>query len=186
MELGRRIERGIQLAALLRTTVTVERDTPTDSLLLESVLTAAESIITYRRRYRSQARIDTLLDLLLVDPENPRALAYQLDRLTEDLAALAPAGPGGQLSDAQRLVLEAWAALRLADSGSLAAGDADGARPALDAFLVRAIELLCRAADAVDAEHFTHVLPQRPLTGPGDPDGTGGGVLGAASREAGR
>ena len=32
---------------------------PTDSLLLESVLIAAESIITYRRRYRSHAQLET-------------------------------------------------------------------------------------------------------------------------------
>ncbi len=38
MDAGRRLERGQQLVALLRATVTVERSTATDSLLLESVL----------------------------------------------------------------------------------------------------------------------------------------------------
>ena len=58
MDAGRRIERGQQLASLLQATVTVDRSTATDSLLLESVLIAAESIITYRRRYRSHAQLE--------------------------------------------------------------------------------------------------------------------------------
>ena len=88
MDGGRRIERAVQLLSLLRATVTEARGTATDSLVLESVLLSAESIITYRRRYRSQAQLQTLLDLLLLDAGNPRSLAYQLERLTEDLDAL--------------------------------------------------------------------------------------------------
>src|SRR4029079_2804524 len=85
MDAGRRIERGLQLTALLRATVTVERSTATDSLLLESVLMAAESIITCRRRYRSHAQLETLLDLLVMDADNPRSLAYQLEHLADDV-----------------------------------------------------------------------------------------------------
>ncbi|HEV8296753.1 MAG TPA: circularly permuted type 2 ATP-grasp protein [Acidimicrobiales bacterium] len=166
MDAGRRIERGIQLAALLRATVVVERDDATDSLLLESVLTAAESIITYRRRYRSHAQPETLLDLLVADAGNPRSLAYQLDQLNVDLAELPAADRHGRLSDAARHALEASTALRVADTGALAATAADGSRPALDAFLAHTIELLCRTADAIDTAHFTHQLPQRTMVGP--------------------
>ena len=93
----------IQLLSLLRDTVTQARGTATDSLVLESVLTAAESIITYRRRYRSQAQLETVLDLLLLDSGNPRSLAYQLERLTEDLDAL-PVPAERRLREEQRLV----------------------------------------------------------------------------------
>jgi uncharacterized circularly permuted ATP-grasp superfamily protein/uncharacterized alpha-E superfamily protein len=165
MDAGRRIERAIQLAALLRATVTTERDTATDSLLLESVLTAAESIITYRRRYRSHAQIETVLDLLMLDDDNPRSLAYQLDRLAEDLADLPGGATRGRLGDAQRLVLEATTTLRLADTAALATTGADGTRHDLDAFLAGTIELMCKAADAVDGTHFSHLLPQRALQG---------------------
>ena len=82
---------------------------PTDSLLLESVLTAAESIITYRRRYRSQAQLETVLDLLLLDADNPRSLAYQLDRLggRRRRAARAPPRRPGSTSPSSGCVLEA-------------------------------------------------------------------------------
>ena len=120
MDAGRRLERGQQLVALLLATVTVERSTATDSLLLESVLIAAESIITYRRRYRSQAQLETLLDLLLVDPDNPRSLACQLDQLAVDVRLLPKLDNGPRLSEPERLVLEASTALRLADTAVLA------------------------------------------------------------------
>jgi uncharacterized alpha-E superfamily protein len=163
MDAGRRIERGQQLAALLRATVTVERSTATDSLLLESVLIAAESIITYRRRYRSHAQVETLLDLLVLDADNPRSLASQLDQLAVDVRLIARLDRGPRLSEPERLVLEASTALRLADTALLAGPREDGARPELDGFLTRILELLYRTADAIDRDRFVHLLPQQSL-----------------------
>jgi uncharacterized circularly permuted ATP-grasp superfamily protein/uncharacterized alpha-E superfamily protein len=156
MDAGRRIERSIQLLALLRATVTEGRGTATDSLVFESVLTAAESIITYRRRYRSQAQLETLLDLLLLDPGNPRSVLYQLTRLSDDLDAIP--GSGARLREDQRLVLEASTALRLADTSALVAN-----LRSLEAFLARMAGLLEDAAGAVDDTHFVHLRPQTRL-----------------------
>ena len=76
MDAGRRIERGLPARrAARRRRSTTSATTATDSLLLESVLTAAESIITYRRRYRSQAQLETVLDLLLLDAGQPPVAA---------------------------------------------------------------------------------------------------------------
>jgi uncharacterized circularly permuted ATP-grasp superfamily protein/uncharacterized alpha-E superfamily protein len=171
MDGGRRIERAQQLLLLLRATVTDARGTATDSLLLESVLTAAESIITYRRRYRSHGQLETLLDMLLLDEGNPRSLAFALAQLTESFDAL-PAGPAGstdrRLRAEQRLLLEASTCVRLADTAELATEDDGGHRPSLDAFLAELHEKLRETADAVDREHFLHLPPQRSLVGAGD------------------
>lgn len=164
MEAGRRVERGLHLLELLRATVTVARDTATDSLVLESLLAASESIITYRRRYRSHAQLETLLDLLLVDVDNPRSLAHQVDRLQDALAALPDGGTGTRLSPAQRPALEAATAIRLADTSALAAVDDGGpGRSALDAFLAAEVDRLRATADAISAAHFVPLRPQRPL-----------------------
>ena len=172
MDAGRRIERGAQLASLLRATLTVERDAATDSLILESLLIAAESIITYRRRYRSHAQIETVLDLLLLDPDNPRSLRYQLDRLLEDLQALPGHPGGGRVSDTEKVVLEAWTALQLVDTAELARSSgapAAGRRSALDGFLLAMEQRLYTAADVLAAAHFTPVRPQRAVATPADP-----------------
>jgi uncharacterized circularly permuted ATP-grasp superfamily protein/uncharacterized alpha-E superfamily protein len=166
MDAGRRLERGIQLLSLLRACVVQERDTASDSIVLESVLTAAESIITYRFRYRSQAQLETVLDLLLLDGGNPRSLVYQFDRLTDDLSVL-PTPAEGRLREEQRLVLQAFTELQLADPAALAAATTeDGARADLDAFLGRVLDRLREAGAVVNRTHFAHVAPTFLLVGP--------------------
>lgn len=159
---GRRIERAIHLASLLRVTLTLERDQATDSLLLESVLTAAESIITYRRRYRSKARLTTVLDLLLLDESNPRSLVYQLQRLSEDVANFPPSADG-RMDSVARGVLGTTTLVRLADTATLATTSDDGTRPELEAFLWKVVEQLMATAGAIERTHFTPPKPQRRL-----------------------
>ncbi|WP_108667335.1 circularly permuted type 2 ATP-grasp protein [Euzebya rosea] len=163
MDAGRRIERGLQILALLRATTTHVREEAADGLVAESVLRVAESIITYRRRYRSTARVSTLLDLLLVDPDNPRSLTYQFDRLAEDLTML-PGHPGaGRVSATERPVLEASTALRVADTDHLASDQSDQVRGELDDFLSHLYGLMSRAGEEVRRAHFTHLAPQRTM-----------------------
>lgn len=168
MDAGRRLERALQVLALLRAITAVVRDTAADSLVLESVLRVAESIITYRRRYRSRAQIGTLLDLLLLDPDNPRSLTYQLDLLAEDLRLL-PGHPGpGRVTASERAVLEASTALRVADTQALSA-TVGSRRPDLDDFLGHLHALLVRAGQDIDAAHFTHLKRQRAMGSAGGP-----------------
>jgi uncharacterized circularly permuted ATP-grasp superfamily protein/uncharacterized alpha-E superfamily protein len=165
LDAGRRLERSLQMLALLRSTLTQARNTATDSLLLESVLTAAESIITYRRRYRSHAQLQTLLDLLLIDEDNPRSVGHSLARLSEDLDAMPPAREGGLRED-QRHLLRVSTTLRLSRTAELAVEDERGARPALEAFLGELTDGLLRTAEAVERIHVVHRLPQRRLPTP--------------------
>jgi uncharacterized circularly permuted ATP-grasp superfamily protein/uncharacterized alpha-E superfamily protein len=164
LDAGRRLERSIQLLSLLQSTVVKTRDQATDSIVLESVLSAAESIITYRFRYRSQAQLETLLELLLLDTGNPRSLAYQLDRLIDDLEAL-PLGGRARLRPEQRLALEAVTMLRLAEPEELARVDEHGGRPQLEQLLSALVERLLAAGDAVDSGHFVHTAPTVSLVG---------------------
>lgn len=164
---GRRVERALQTIALVRETLVPGLDVAAASLVLESTLTAAESIITYRRRYRSRAQIDTALELLLHDERNPRSVAYQLERLTADLAAL-PAEPGARLREDQRRVLRARTALSLAEPEAVLAGED---RAALAALLDGLAAELRGAADAVDRAQFPHRLPQHALGWAGPAEG---------------
>jgi uncharacterized circularly permuted ATP-grasp superfamily protein/uncharacterized alpha-E superfamily protein len=168
LDAGRRIERGIQLARLLQATLGERRGLATDSLLLESVLTATESIITYRRRYRSQAQLETVLDLLLLDPDNPRSLAYQVEALATDVRAL-PAQVAGRLSEAEESTVATSTALGLVDTAVLAVPDADGAYMALGDFFAEIGERLARTADVIHDTHFMTHVPQRAMLTPADP-----------------
>ncbi|UQX87472.1 circularly permuted type 2 ATP-grasp protein [Jatrophihabitans telluris] len=85
LDAGRRVERAQQLVGLLRFSLMDSNPADAESLVLESILIAAESIITHRRRYPARVRVDTVLELLLTDVGNPRSLAYQLGALRADL-----------------------------------------------------------------------------------------------------
>ena len=88
LDIGRRIERSLLLIVLCRSSLVAVQDDWIEDLLLESVLAAAESLITYRRRYRSELHFPTALELLLLDEANPRSLLYQLKRLEAHIRVL--------------------------------------------------------------------------------------------------
>jgi len=98
-----------------------------------------------------------------MDGDNPRSLVYQLDHLAADVRLMPKLRRGAALSEPERLVLETSTALRLAETSILSRPRDDGTRPELDAFLTRMVELLCRTADAIDADRFVHQLPQSSL-----------------------
>lgn len=163
MDAGRRIERATQLAALLRATVTIVHDTATDSLLFESVLVAGESIITYRRRYRSRAQIETLLDLLVADPGNPRSLRHQIDRLADDVAVLPGGNVPGRPTPEEKLVLQLSTLLRVLDTAAVATVDAGVSRPDLETFLAAVDTSLAQISDALQSRNFVQLQPQRQM-----------------------
>jgi uncharacterized circularly permuted ATP-grasp superfamily protein/uncharacterized alpha-E superfamily protein len=55
--------------------------TDTDVLTLEVLLAANESLVAYRRRYRSDVEVEATCSLLITDPSNPRSLAASLLRI---------------------------------------------------------------------------------------------------------
>ncbi|MFT4164203.1 MAG: circularly permuted type 2 ATP-grasp protein [Microlunatus sp.] len=88
LDTGRGLERALQVLALLRATVCEERPWDTERLVVESVLTATESIVTFRRRYGGRHGVDAVVELLVTDARNPRSVAYQLKRIVADLRAI--------------------------------------------------------------------------------------------------
>lgn len=169
LDAGRRIERGIQLTGFLSATLAERRGLATDSLLLESTLVATESIITYRRRYRSQAQLETVLDLLLLDAENPRSMAYQVEALGGDVRAFPVHATSGRISTAEKHTLATSTALLLGDTAALATPSPDGFYRSLIAFLGQTASGLARTADAIQETHFMTQVPQRAMLTPADP-----------------
>ncbi len=170
LDIGRRMERALGLVALLRSSLVLRPEPAVESLLLESVLSAHESLITYRRRYRSYLQLQTVLDLLLLDESNPRALCWQLARLHKHVSALPRQRSPQRLSEEERLTLEATTQLRLSDTARLAAAEGSPAvRQELDQLLARVAQLLARTSDALTQTFFSHAYGPRQLV-PIQPD----------------
>ncbi len=81
MSIGRRLERAIYLTRLLRqiTHPLGEQDWP----LLECLLEVGDSTMTYRTRYYTTLQPMAVLDVLMADESNPRALDFQLAHLVD-------------------------------------------------------------------------------------------------------
>ncbi|MGV0742528.1 circularly permuted type 2 ATP-grasp protein [Mycolicibacterium sp. XJ870] len=109
MDIGKRIERGLALTALLRATLTEARTAAAERTVTESALVACESSVIYRRRNPGRVSVAAVTELMLFDAENPRSLIYQLERLRAKLKAL-PGSSGS--SKPERLVDELATRLR--------------------------------------------------------------------------
>lgn len=128
MDIGKRIERGLALTALMSAALTQTYPDEAERVVTESVLRATESQVSYRRRHGDSVRISAVASLLLFDTANPRSLAYQLDRLDSDLRAL-PGASGS--SRPQRLLADAQRMLRRVDPDDLDVTDDEGRRTEL-------------------------------------------------------
>jgi uncharacterized circularly permuted ATP-grasp superfamily protein len=149
ISVGRYVERAQQLRPLL-TALAERHGLDVDREVLAAVLTAAESAVTHRRRYRDHVRPAGVLDLLLQDPDNPRSLAFSLARAGEHLAAL-PISTGS--TRPERLLAALASEVEETDVARLVAiGGAD--RPHLAAFLDSVAAQLDRLAEAVADLHF--------------------------------
>ncbi|MGB4776758.1 circularly permuted type 2 ATP-grasp protein [Microbacterium sp.] len=157
---GRYLERGLQLCHLLRVTATEQVDPLTERDLLDSLLLAAESVVTYRRRYRGAIRIADVLELLLVDAENPRSLLFAVGRLRVHLGAM-PASTGS--SRAERLREHLQTQLEALDGVELA-HLADGRGEALTPFLSSIVSQLEQLSDAISQLHFASGPPPVPMS----------------------
>lgn len=163
MDIGRRLERSLQLVTVLRWALARVNPPAVEAQLIESVLQFAESIVTYRRRYRGHHQVGTVLELLLLDAGNPRSLAFQLQALGADLRAL-PDASGTALPD--RLLEDLVAKLRRSDTGDLHAPDGQGQRADLVEFLEDIRLALTDLAAAITAQRFRHPAPMRQLDRP--------------------
>ncbi|MDE2619071.1 MAG: circularly permuted type 2 ATP-grasp protein, partial [Sphingomonadales bacterium] len=130
LDMGRRLERGLALCGMVKALVGTEESPEALGLLLD----LSDCQITYRSRYLAAPRRDPVLDLLLLDPDNPRSLAYQAGALADHVAAL-PALDDRQLPEAPlrqaRALLAPMAAATAADFGLAEVAAAERALEAL-------------------------------------------------------
>lgn len=83
-DLGRRLERALTVKRALRACGMAQASLDDLSTLLD----LADSQISYRQRYLSGIARVPVVDLVALDPGNPRSLAFQVCRIGEHLAAL--------------------------------------------------------------------------------------------------
>jgi uncharacterized circularly permuted ATP-grasp superfamily protein/uncharacterized alpha-E superfamily protein len=153
LDVGRRLERSMNLIDLLHKTLATDLS---EGSILEPLLEIADSTLTYRRRYFARPLLAPVLDLLLSDVTNTRALAFQLTALAEHVQHL-PRDPGApSLTREERLIDHAVGTLRQAGTHPLSHARHQGQYSDV-AELLGAIENDLRAvSDALTYFYFSH------------------------------
>ena len=116
----------------------------------ESILVLFDSIITYRSRYQAVQEPEALIELLVGDASNPRALARILRQAGDELAAL-PA-PGDELSAIAAAIEQHCASMVSAEVPRTHLADADMA-----ALATQLIALGRGFSEALGSRYFVHV-----------------------------
>lgn len=76
-----------------------------DAATVEVLLAANDSLVAYRRRYRSDVEWDAAIDLVVRDASNPRSLAASIDRLAAHVGAGESGLGDGFVDEARRALL---------------------------------------------------------------------------------
>jgi len=163
MDIGKRIERGLWLTALLRATLTQTRRPGGEQTITEATLVACESSVIYRRRTLGKVSVAAVADLVLFDEANPRSLVFQLERLRANLKAL-PGSSGS--SRPERLVDEIGIRLRRLDPADLEDVDATGRRTDLAGLLDAIHAGLRDLSDVITTTKLSLPGGMQPLWGP--------------------
>lgn len=115
LSLGRAQERADGLLTMLGTFA----DPKAAAGALEIAVELGDSVMTHQRRYRFGPSRDTVIDLLVLDENNPRAVLHQVALMRRHLAKLPQAGTEGRLSVLERALLTLDTDLRVAGPSDL-------------------------------------------------------------------
>ncbi len=139
LEIGRRLERGIQIASAASWLGAPDAPEGATEFLLE----IGDSVMSHRRRFGYGYGKLGAIELLVTDPLNPRSMMFQFDELLEQLRRLPKGNVEGQLSN------PAKAALRL--QTEMAVIDASAITPDV---LIRMSNGLAKISDQIAETYF--------------------------------
>lgn len=166
LDIGMRMERAIAVARLVR--FTLVEVVPEEPALLDAILEIADSSLTYRRRYLTQLQAPAVVDLLVADETNPRAVAFQIVALDEHLAHLPRETSHPQRCPDRQAVLKLRTQLKLADLPATCAPDKNGIRSGLDELMKDVIDGMGRVSELISQIYFSHAAISRSLDGLGE------------------
>ncbi len=148
LELGRRIERAILTSRLVR--CFAQGGSPDGGF--DVLLELADSQITYRQRYVMVAARAPVIDLVVLDPNNPRSVEFQLDRIEAHLAALPGRNAAGRLSPVQQIAAAIATRLRTVEATAID-----------EALIIDVEQSLMKLSDAISASYLTNNERSEPV-----------------------
>jgi uncharacterized circularly permuted ATP-grasp superfamily protein/uncharacterized alpha-E superfamily protein len=157
LDLGRRLERALQEAQLVRGMLDQGGGSEPESL--EALLEILDSVMTYRSRYGSRFQLGAVLDLMISDETNPRSVLYQLNECAAHVEELRTGVKEESGKADQGLAAALASAVRDADVVRLAREYEAGNRRGLHHLLDKVIATLPELSDTISHHYFFHSGP---------------------------
>jgi uncharacterized alpha-E superfamily protein len=159
MDIGRHLERASKTLILLNYAFKTLK--ASDINHWEMVLEVTNTVMTYRRRYRTRLHPTAILDLLLLDVETPRSLGYLGQRIETQVNALPVQSMGSRKTQLQQLAFTIHAGLQMASADEYMTAQGTPKKPLYD-HLDQLIEQLAGLSEAMTLAYFSHAdVPQQ-------------------------
>ncbi|MFU8882611.1 MAG: circularly permuted type 2 ATP-grasp protein [Rhodobacterales bacterium] len=102
LTIGRSLERAAMMADLLAVVIADDAPDGATDLAIE----IGDSTMIHRQRYAVTTTRNTAIDMLALDPQNPRSIRFHLRSIRRRVEDLTAARPGEQMTDFERAVLD--------------------------------------------------------------------------------
>lgn len=164
LDLGRKFEQSLFIIRLLQQILDKKQEAQTEYELLEAVMTATQSMVTYRYTFRDHLQLPLVLELLMLDMNYPKSLGYLIDKISQHVSNMPKQGKPQTLNEPERLMLEAHTLLHLSDGLALCKYEESSLEYAnLKKLLSRLNELLLETNTVISKTYFKHTLSQQQL-----------------------
>lgn len=154
LEIGRRLERALNHCDVLNTLFVNVPEDKNEASRLFFMLKLADSLITYRSRYRFAPDLSLVLDLLIIDESNPRGLSFQLSEMRKHINMLPKSTEDALRTEEQKIILELNTEARLMDINNVVQVE-NGKRPALAKLLDHQVEALPVLSEVLSRRYFS-------------------------------
>ncbi|UAY51306.1 circularly permuted type 2 ATP-grasp protein [Ferruginibacter albus] len=164
LDAGRKIEYSLLLINMIMSMLVTRYKDEIEYNLQEAFLVSNESLVSYRYKYKAHIQLPLVLELMLFDANNPRSLAYQLERLHVSIYSLPDKVEEGDLAEHKKLLLELQELMEMAHKAQLTSIEANKKKyKRLEAFLTEAGDLLQTINNAISKRYFKHQQKQQQL-----------------------
>jgi uncharacterized circularly permuted ATP-grasp superfamily protein/uncharacterized alpha-E superfamily protein len=157
LDMGRRIERGRNVAILLRSTMLGEA--PPDKPIMKALLEVLDCRMTYRSRYLDNLQANAVLDLAITDETCPNSIGFQLGMLSEHVDTLPQISDSPLRSEEKRLVMSAIHLVRMLTPEDLASPSGS----TLQASIERVERRLKQLSDVLNRRYLVHASSPRQI-----------------------
>lgn len=161
MDMGRRLERSGYMISLLQSLFASDREPMNQEL--EALLEVADSTITYHTRYRTTLQVEPIVDLLLLDELNPRAVGFQMAALFDHVETLPGSEAKAFKTREEKITLDLTTQLRLADIREVMEKNKAGERTRLTGLLDHLDQGIICLANHITQHYLSRIETEKQL-----------------------